>query len=190
MDNKNPPINSSSGTLTELRQDPFEETTSTTFLGLRRAPLKEPRPNSIDLFDMRTPLHSAAQRGHLEVVKAITNVLEDKNPKDAHGYTPLHAAASFGHLSVVEHLLKFEKDVNIQTDSYWKKRTPLHWAALKGHLNILEFLISKGADLKLKTSDKKTAFNIAVENKNGQIYRALLKWDSRASFGLKHSLLS
>jgi len=162
LSDKNPPINSTNATLTKLRQESFEKT----------------RPNRISAFYQMTPLHSAAQRGHLEVVKAITNVLADKDPKDPHGYTPLHAAASFGHLSIVEYLLKFEKDVNIQTDSYWKNRTPLHWAALNDHLDIVLFLISEGADPQLKTSDNKTAFDIAVENKNGEMYRALLKFSN------------
>ena len=160
LDDKNPALN---------------ESIQSRLINMRHFNFEELKPNSISVFDKMTPLHSAAQRGYLEIVKAITNVLINKNPKDAHGYTPLHAASSFGHLSTVEYLLTFEKNVNIQTDDFWKKRTPLHFAVLNGHLNVVKFLISKGADTELKTSDNKTVFDIATENKNGAIYRALLK---------------
>ena len=142
---------------------------------IRNIDFEEGIPISVTAFNKMTPLHSAAQRGHLEIVKAITSVSVNKNPKDAHGYTPLHAASSFGHLDTVEYLLKFEKDINIQTDDFWKKRSPLHWAVLNGHLNVVELLIRKGANPDLRTSDNKTAFDISGDIKNGAIYRILLK---------------
>ena len=166
LDDKNPALN---------------ESIQSNLIKIRRFNFDEFKLNSIPVFDYMTPLHSAAQRGHLEIVKAITNVLIDKNPKDAHGYTPLHAASSFGHLSTVEYLLTFEENVNVQTDAFWKKRTPLHSAVLYGHLNVVKFLISKGADTELKNSDNKTVFDIATENKNGAIYRALLKGSNRTN---------
>ena len=48
----------------------------------------------------KTPLHSAAERGHTEIVKMILNVAEDKNPKDKNGNTPLSLAKHRGHLDV------------------------------------------------------------------------------------------
>jgi len=160
LSDKNPALNRSSEPLATL---------------IRNIDFEEGIPISVTAFNKMTPLHSAAQRGHLEIVKAITSVSVNKNPKDAHGYTPLHAASSFGHLDTVEYLLKFEKDINIQTDDFWKKRSPLHWAVLNGHLNVVELLISQGANPDLRTSDNKTAFDISGDIKNGAIYRILLK---------------
>merc|ERR1712241_1242834 len=40
-----------------------------------------------DVSNGRTPLHSAAQEGHLDIVKAISKVLVDKNPGDGHNTT-------------------------------------------------------------------------------------------------------
>ena len=46
----------------------------------------------------RTPLHYAAEAGHLNVVKYILDRISDKNPKDTEGRTPLHFAARRGHV--------------------------------------------------------------------------------------------
>ena len=43
-----------------------------------------------------TPLHYAAQNGHLEVSKLILDNIEDKNPGTRSGKTPLHYAAMHG----------------------------------------------------------------------------------------------
>ena len=59
-----------------------------------------------------TPLHEAAECGHLEMVKHITKHLENKNPPDNGGITPLHLAAEHGHLDVFKYLEKFLDDKN------------------------------------------------------------------------------
>ena len=40
-----------------------------------------------------TPLHEAAKEGKLEVVKYITDQIDEKNPISTDGFTPLHGAA-------------------------------------------------------------------------------------------------
>ena len=107
---------------------------------------KNPPRISTDEFNGRTPLHHAAQFGKLEVVKAITQVLDDKNPRDVHGLTPFHMAALNGHLPVVECLFQFVEDVDIKTDDYWDNETALLAASKRGHLDIVQFLTAKGAD--------------------------------------------
>ena len=37
-----------------------------------------------------TPLHCAAENGHLSVCKLIVENVDDKNPKDFMGTTPIH----------------------------------------------------------------------------------------------------
>ena len=53
-----------------------------------------------------TPLHSAAENGHLRVCELIINKVSEKNPKDLQGWTPLHSAAQNGHLEVCELILR------------------------------------------------------------------------------------
>ena len=47
-----------------------------------------------------TPLHGAAQNGHLEVCKYLMNKVDNKNPAENTGTTPLHCAADRGHLEI------------------------------------------------------------------------------------------
>ena len=79
-----------------------------------------------------TPLHKAAERGHLDVVrvlvsefKANVNVLGSSG--DMKGDAPLHKAAAEGHLDVVRVLIsEFKADVNICGS---RNETPLVRAA-------------------------------------------------------------
>ena len=48
----------------------------------------------------QTPLHYAARRGHLDVVKYILENVEDKNPRDNNGKTPAQLAQDKNHLRV------------------------------------------------------------------------------------------
>ena len=111
---------------------------------------KNPPKVSNDKFEGRTPLHNAAEHGHLEVVKAITKVVLHKNPSDVHDVTPFHLAVLKGHLPVVEYMLQYVNNVDIRTDEYWRKVTPVLRASQFGHLDMVKFLFTKGADLNLR----------------------------------------
>ena len=61
-----------------------------------------------------TPLHYAADNGHLSVVEYLVNQKAYINAQSS-GYpsgTPLHLAACKGHLSVVEYLVNQKADIN------------------------------------------------------------------------------
>jgi ankyrin repeat protein len=59
-----------------------------------------------------TPLHDAAQIGHLEMVKIILEYAIDKNPEDNDGVTPLHDAAQIGHLEIVKIIMEYAINKN------------------------------------------------------------------------------
>jgi len=139
---------------------------------------KNPPQISSDDFNGRTPLHAAAQLGKLEVVKAITAVISDKNPKDSHGITPLHIVSDNGSLEVVKYLCEnFVRNVNIQTDSYWNRRTPLHWASQGGHLKIVRYLIKKGADPMIRSYSGKTAYDYAIDTNHTDVSNYLRQFN-------------
>jgi len=60
----------------------------------------------------KTPLHYAAQNGHLSIVEYLVNQKADRDAKNIDGKTPLHLAANNGHLSVVEYLVNQKADIN------------------------------------------------------------------------------
>ena len=93
-----------------------------------------------------TPLHLAASRGHLDVVRVLISEFKaDVNASNSNGTTPLHEAASRGHLDVVRVLIsEFKADVNASNSN---STTPLHEAASRGH--VVRVLISEfKADIK------------------------------------------
>ena len=59
-----------------------------------------------------TPLHMAAEKGHLESVKVLTSHGASTDCKRSDGYTPLHIAAKEGHLKIVEYLTSIMENVN------------------------------------------------------------------------------
>ncbi len=94
-----------------------------------------------------TPLHVAAWRGHVELVKSLVKCGADINAAPA-GETPLGTAASQGNIGVVTTLIELGADVN----AGWRDYGPLYGAVLRGHAATARVLIEAGADVNAKTS--------------------------------------
>lgn len=108
-----------------------------------------------------TPLHLAAQGGHLELARFLlesgANVhLRSSNPLENQ---PLHAAAAGGHASLVRLLLENGARVNARERSGW---TALHGAAQAGDEALTELLLEHGADVSAKTDDGLTPLDLAL----------------------------
>ena len=86
----------------------------------------------------QTPMHIAAQFGHLNVVQLIHTTTGVANPANAIGTTVLHTAAFFGQLEIVQILIKDLVNKNPADADGW---TVLHEAAYAGHLNIVQELM-------------------------------------------------
>ena len=87
-----------------------------------------------------TPLHFAAENGHLKVVEHIASKLRDKNVPNQNGYTPLHCAAAQGHHEIVEYLSKFVDNPNRQISNN-QNITPLKTAISKNHSKVVKVLL-------------------------------------------------
>ena len=72
--------------------------------------------------DGRTPLHSAAEEGHFEIVKYMADQLKDKNPSDQNGNTSLSLAIANGHHQIVSYLHSAIQKQHSTRDRPSKKR--------------------------------------------------------------------
>ena len=90
-----------------------------------------------------TPLHLAAQSGHLGVVKeiAIWDNSRSSAGRNNMGQTPLHLASMHGHPEVVRTLAsQYPTNLLYQNN---QGDTPLHLAALLGHEEVVEILCTE-----------------------------------------------
>ena len=157
----------------------------------------------------KTPLHYAAEKGHVPVVELLiesgANVNLKDDATDARGETPLHRAAAKGHVPGVELLIKNGANVNAKDAD---GGTPLHSAAgngyahrawdadVRGWKRIVELLLAKGADINALRTVRgyRTPLDVAIayqpstqtmfSGENG-IVGLLKKKEAKASYQLE-----
>jgi len=81
------------------------------------------------------PLHVAAEKGAVEVIKYLARKGVDLDAGDGAGDTALHLAAVKSNLACVSALLDAGANPTRQDSS---GDQPLHWAATKGHVQVGE----------------------------------------------------
>ena len=92
-----------------------------------------------------TPLHLAAQEGHLDIVElflSMAGLAVSVNAQASNGRTPLHNAVLKGKTHVAEFLIKQGASV-VVTDC--KKWSPLHVACQHGYYEIVKLIVDRGA---------------------------------------------
>ncbi|XP_046915296.2 ada2a-containing complex component 3 [Dermatophagoides farinae] len=105
-----------------------------------------------------SPLHYAAQYGHVETVETLLRSGIAKDSRTKIDRTALHVASQEGFLETVNVLINFGCDVDSRD---MLKMTPLHWAVQRGHRQIVELLLNSGADVKIINKFDKTPIDVA-----------------------------
>jgi len=112
-----------------------------------------------------TPLTWAADRGHLEVVRALlaagANARATTVCSTARGWTALHSASSCNDVHVVRALLAAGADVGAVYSV--NLHAPLHCAAVAGGVDVVCELLAAGADAALADIDGLTARQILAD---------------------------
>lgn len=100
-------------------------------------------PHQVHEADLRTPLHAAAENGHVDAVKELSKVAYvDAVTTD--GNTPLYLAAVKGHMDVAAVLVAARAGAN---NINHKGQTPLHAAAGRGDMPLMKLLLGAGANV-------------------------------------------
>lgn len=120
-----------------------------------------------------TAMHHAAEKGHLGILKLLSNAkgaLIDKLSKLRR--TPLWLAASNGHEQIVS--LLFRKGADLKTcDS--GGLTLLSVAAINGHEAVVELLAERGAELGFSTDNHRTSLFTAAKNGHEAIMKLFIE---------------
>lgn len=122
----------------------------------------------------RTPLHSSAIYGTLEVAKAILE--KSPNLVDArgqYGKTPLHFAAAYGHAHMVKLLLEHNAKVDSKCNG---QLTPLHLACSCGSDAVMtvKHLLEHGAAIESQTEESMTPLHKAAAHGQLAVVKTLL----------------
>lgn len=120
-----------------------------------------------------TPLHLAAQKGHLKIAKYLIEHGANSEARAKENQTPLYSAASEGNLGIVKLLI--ERGVKVDPKAS-RGFTPLVVAAAGGRAQIVEELIKSGADLNIEVSESGwSPLHWAVHYGHLEVIKVLIK---------------
>ncbi|MFC2162030.1 ankyrin repeat domain-containing protein, partial [Acidobacteriota bacterium] len=110
--------------------------------------LVQNNPNLVKANDKNddTPLHIAADAGHLEIVRFLIQKGADLNSFNSSRRNPVLMAGYNGHQDVVKFLLESGAIFNYVDDRGY---SPLRWAAVRGNKDVVELFVSSGAKISI-----------------------------------------
>lgn len=121
------------------------------------------------------PLHDAAARGHLEVIKIFLDHDTDIHMTTRGKGTALHLASGMGHLDIVKLMIASGAEVNQQARY---GQTPLHTATQGGQLKVMAALINNGADISALDYMSQTPLHYACLASRSEAVAVLLEQDA------------
>ncbi|XP_029966681.1 LOW QUALITY PROTEIN: ankyrin repeat domain-containing protein 6b [Salarias fasciatus] len=124
----------------------------------------------------RSPLHLAAYKGHVEVVRLLLAAGCDLDIQDDGEQTALHRAAVVGHSDVLAALVQEGCSLDRQDKD---GNTALHEASWHGFSQSVKLLVKAGANVHAKNKAGNTSLHLSCQNGHSQSCRVLLLGGSR-----------
>ncbi|UYV70657.1 hypothetical protein LAZ67_8000182 [Cordylochernes scorpioides] len=133
---------------------------------------QEPHVDCIEGMYGFNSLHTASEKGFLEIVNYLIHKNTNVNAKNDKKWTALHAASINGHLKIVEVLILNGANVNAKWAS---GATPLHLATENGNLEIINVLLKNGAQVNAADKYDRAPLHYAAKDGHENIAKTLLK---------------
>eukprot|EP01117_Protostelium_nocturnum_P015504 TRINITY_DN6023_c0_g1_i2.p1 TRINITY_DN6023_c0_g1~~TRINITY_DN6023_c0_g1_i2.p1 ORF type:complete len:494 (-),score=161.05 TRINITY_DN6023_c0_g1_i2:410-1891(-) len=122
-----------------------------------------------------TPLHWAAYKNHLQLVKYYLGKITKGNNNLIEEDSMLSNEESMDHNSSSSYSLgRVAVAGLIDFQNYEQNQTPLHWAVIGGHVRIVHYLIKCGASVNLTDKSGYNALHHAVQNDHCLIVQYVL----------------
>ncbi|KAF7260928.1 hypothetical protein EG68_03266 [Paragonimus skrjabini miyazakii] len=106
------------------------------------------------------PLHVAAKKGHIEVVKLLVKHGANVTAKNEKERTALHYAAKYGQYKICRLLLKMIPSLVSEFDD--DGNLAIHLAASRGHRDVTELLLASGAPIDARNTLRMTPLDWAI----------------------------
>ncbi|KAI9651083.1 hypothetical protein NHQ30_001120 [Ciborinia camelliae] len=135
--------------------------------------------------DGLTPMHHAAEFGHLKVCEKLVDAIEpdaSSISKEDTGSTPLHLASLSGQINTMRFILDKGGNVNSKDK---RSITPLHRAAKLGLSDALSLLISNKATIDVVDDDGNSPLHVAVSEGHVECVQTLLENGARVDICAK-----
>lgn len=110
----------------------------------------------------RTPLHVAAERGHLDTVKYLINKGADINSCNQIGFSILSSALEYGHAALVEALIERVCDLKLTNKPDPEGAVIMQSAATNGFTDVIKRLLAKGLSVDAIGRDGTTPLMVAA----------------------------
>lgn len=128
--------------------------------------------NAMELGSGKSPLHRAAERGQVTVVKYLLDHGASIDQLSPRKETALHLAAHVGQNAVVKLLLERKANVEARDNAGW---TPLYYASSQGYRAVGETLLEQGANANARAGDGRTPLHTAADRGSLEFVQLLLQ---------------
>jgi len=122
----------------------------------------------------KTPLHWAAGREQLEIMKLLLDTYHvNVDVRNDNNGTPLHVSAAQAHPGAAKILIEHHAQIDARAGD---NATPLCYAAIKGkagHIEVARILIENGADVNARMNNGATPLAMALYRNNTEMAQLL-----------------